>query len=147
MESSYTRTVTMRLQTPLFRRGALSWLRPVVCAVVCAAFLAGCAAMGPERRADACGGIEGQWATWDLFLKSQNRMRVIRLANEDVGTFVDAFNKSYDTSFRPEGVYFAYKPSDRIWLMTFVSGPCVDMTARIPRREVHSLMQVSGPSI
>jgi hypothetical protein len=74
-------------------------------------------------------------------------MRVIRLASADVPPFVSQFNEAFDTAFHAEDVYFAYKPHDRTWLITFVNGPCVQMSARVPSGEVERLMGVSESSI
>lgn len=110
-------------------------------ALMCTAVLAGCAG-GVGGRAERCGGVDGEWATWSGFLQTEGKMRVIRLASADVPPFVTQFNDAYDTAFRADDVYFAYKPNDRTWLITFVTGPCVDMSARIPRGEATKLMGV-----
>jgi hypothetical protein len=111
-----------------------------------AAVLAGCAGDAAER-AERCGGVEGEWATWSGFLRTEGKMRVIRLASADVPPFVTQFNQAYDTAFRADNVYFAYRRLDRTWLITFVAGPCVQMSARIPSGEVKRLMGVSESAI
>lgn len=115
-------------------------------ALVCSVVLAGCAG-GFGGRAERCGGVDGEWATWSGFLRTEGRMRVIRLASADVPPFVTEFNEAYDTAFDAENVYFAYKPHDRTWLITFVNGPCVQMSARIPSGEARRLMGVSESAI
>lgn len=115
--------------------------RGAVGALLCAVVLAGCAG-GFGQSAGRCGGVEGEWATWSGFLQTEGKMRVIRLASADVPPFVSHFNEAFDTTYRPENVYFAYRPRDRTWLITFVSGPCVEMSARMPRGEAKRLMGV-----
>lgn len=117
----------------------ITCLERVVAVLVCFGLLAGCAA---GQRAGRCGGVDGEWATWSGFLQTEGKMRVIRLASADVPPFVTQFNEAYDTTFRADDVYFAYKPNDRTWLITFVTGPCVDMSARIPKGEATKLMGV-----
>lgn len=110
--------------------------------IVCGAVFVGCAGES-GRRAERCGGVDGEWATWSGFLRTEGKMRVIRLASADVPPFVSQFNEAFDTTYRPENVYFAYRPRrDRTWLITFVSGPCVQMSARIPRGAAKRLMGV-----
>jgi len=115
-------------------------------ALLCAVVLAGCAG-GFGQSAGRCGGIDEEWATWNGFLRTEGQMRVIRLASADVPPFVSQFNKTFDTAYRAEAVYFAYKPHDRTWLITFVSGPCVEMSARIPSGEAKRLMGVPESAI
>jgi hypothetical protein len=118
--------------------------RGLALVLLCAVLLAGCAG---DRRAERCGGVDGQWATWNGFLRTEGKMRVIQLASADVPPFVTQFNETYDTAFRAEHVYFAFKPHDRTWLITFVNGACVQMSARVPAGEVERLMGVSETSI
>ncbi len=126
------------------RLNSVRWLHGAAAVLLGAGVLAGCAT---GQRAERCGGIEGEWATWSGFLQTEGKMRVIRLASADVPPFVSQFNKAYDTAFRAENVYFAYKPSDRTWLITFVNGPCVQMSARLPSGEAKRLMGVSKSAI
>ncbi len=121
-------------------------VRGLALVLTCGAALAGCAG-GSGGRAERCGGTDGEWATWSGFLQTEGKMRVIRLASADVPPFVTQFNEAYDTAFRAEDVYFAYKPHDHTWLITFVNGPCVQMSARIPGGEARRLMGVSESAI
>lgn len=121
-------------------------LRGLTVPLLCGSVLAACAG-GVGGHAERCGGVDGEWATWSGFLQTEGKMRVIRLASVDVPPFVNQFNEAYDTAFRAENVYFAYKPHDRTWLITFVNGPCVQMSARIPSGEARRLMGVSESAI
>ena len=76
-------------------------LRGFALVLLCAVVLAACAG---DWRAERCGGVDGQWATWDGFLRTEGKMRVIQLASADVPPFVTQFNEAYDTAFRPEHV-------------------------------------------
>jgi hypothetical protein len=114
--------------------------------LLCGVLLAACAG-GSGERAERCGGVDGEWATWSGFLQNEGKMRVIRLASADVPPFVNQFNEAFDTAFHTEDVYFAYKPHDSTWVITFVNGPCVQMSARVPSGEVERLMGVSESSI
>lgn len=127
-------------------RGLLTKTVGIPVVLLCCVLFAGCAG-GTGLYGERCGGVDGQWATWDGFLRTTGKMRVIRLASADVPPFVSQFNATYDTTLRAEDVYFAYRPHDRTWLITFVNGPCVQMSARIPSGEARRLMGVSEPSI